>query len=322
MARRVLPFLMIVGLGAALAGCSMYQKAQRPAWRAQAENACMSQRRVQMTAYVQPAREIEGPGVCGLTQPLKVTALQGGAVTLNSTATLDCSMTAELEGWLADTVQPAARARFGTTVAQINTMGSYACRGMNNQMGASLSEHAFGNALDIGGFVLADGRTISVVRDWTRGDEQTQSFLRDVQAGACDRFTTVLAPGSNAFHYNHIHVDLAMHGTSSRGLRRICKPQPVQTSPAPRRDDLPDAPEIEEETDMAQSSRAPASSRESYAMHASVPAGIPPQPISRPSDFSRARAMSAAPARMRSDGAFVPEGKADDWDVTSSIHKR
>ena len=191
---------------------------------------------------------------------------------------------------------------------------------MNNQMGASLSEHAFGNALDIGGFVLSDGRTISVVRDWTRGDEQTQSFLRDVQGGACDRFTTVLAPGSNAFHYNHIHVDLAMHGNSSRGLRRICKPAPVQTVPSPRRDDLPDAPEIEEEADIA---RAPVNASTAYAMHASVPAELPPAPISRPTDLSRARPLAAtAPARMRSDGAFVPEGETSDWDVTSSIRKR
>ena len=86
-------------------------------------------------------------------------------------------MVAELDAWLADVVQPAAQARFGQQVAQINSMGSYACRGMNNQRGAQLSEHSFGNALDIGGFVLADGREITLVRDWTRGDEQTRAFL-------------------------------------------------------------------------------------------------------------------------------------------------
>ena len=320
MARCVKPLLLLIGLASLLAGCSMYQRAQRPAWRQQAENACFAEKRVTMSAYIQPAREMEGPGICGLTRPLKVTALQGGAVTFNSTATLDCSMTAALDAWLTDVVQPAARSRFGTDVAQINTMGSYSCRGMNNQMGASLSEHSFGNAVDIGGFVLADGRTISIVRDWTRGDGQTQAFLRDVQAGACDHFTTVLAPGSNAFHYNHIHVDLAMHGNSSRGLRRICKPAPVQTVPSPRRDDLPDAPEIEEEADIA---RAPVNASTAYAMHASVPAELPPAPISRPTDLSRARPLAAtAPARMRSDGAFVPEGETSDWDVTSSIRKR
>ena len=319
MARRVRPSLALLVIGLALAGCSVYQKAQRPAWRQAAENACLSAKRVKVSAYVQPAREMEGPGICGLSQPFKVTALAGGTVAFNSTATLDCPMVAELDGWLADIVQPAAKSRFGAEVVQINSMGSYSCRGMNNQSGASLSEHAFGNALDIGGFVLADGRTISIVRDWTRGDAQTQSFLRDAQAGACDHFTTVLAPGSNAFHYNHIHVDLAMHGNSSRGLRRICKPVPVQTAPAPRRDDLPDAPDIDEETDEA---RAPASAAQTYAMHASVPAALPPQPVARPMDLTRAKPLRPAPAHMRDDGAFVPEGEPGDWDATSSIRRR
>lgn len=102
----------------------------------------MAMKRVQPSAYVQLAREIEGPGICGLTQPLKVTALANGTVAFNSTATLDCSMTAELDSWLASVVQPAARARFGSEVAQVNSMGSYGCRGMNNQMGAALSEHS------------------------------------------------------------------------------------------------------------------------------------------------------------------------------------
>ena len=105
-------------------------------------------------------------------------------------------------------------------------MGSYSCRGMNGQANARISEHAFGNAIDIGGFRLADGRRITVVHDWTRGDEQTQAFLRDVHAGACKTFTTVLGPGANVFHYNHIHVDLAMHGG--------CATSPNQSRPRAR----------------------------------------------------------------------------------------
>jgi len=234
MARRVSPLLLLlppVALAAALAGCSgPVQKPQRPAWRTQAENACIARRLVQPSAYVQIAHELEGPGICGLTRPFKVTALQGGAVSFNATATLDCNMVAELDQWVTDVVQPAARARFGVDVAQINSMGSYSCRGMNNQRGAPLSEHSFGNALDIGGFVLADGRQISIVKDWWRGDEQTKAFLMDVHGGSCKHFSTVLSPGSNAFHYNHIHVDLAMHGRSGK---HICKPYPSETVAPP-----------------------------------------------------------------------------------------
>jgi hypothetical protein len=229
MIRRRSLFLILV-LTAALAACSVPWKPQRPAWRTQAEHACLAQKRVEPSAYVALANEVDGPGICGLTRPFKVTALQGGAVTFNATATLDCPMVAELDEWLTDIVQPSAQARFGQKVIQINSMGSYACRGMNNQTGAQLSEHSFGNALDIGGFVLADGRQITLVQDWWRGEEQARAFLMDIHRGSCERFSTVLSPGSNAFHYNHIHVDLAMHGRSGR---RICKPQPEETLPPP-----------------------------------------------------------------------------------------
>ncbi len=222
--------LLVFAFSAMLAGCSVPTRPVRPAWRAQAENACIAQRRVEPTAFIALANEMDGPGICGLTRPFKVTALQGGAVTFNATATLDCPMVAELDQWLADTVQPAAQARFGQQVVQINSMGSYACRGMNNQRSASLSEHSFGNALDIGGFTLADGRNITLVRDWWRGDEQARAFLMDVHRGSCGHFTTVLSPGSNAFHYNHIHVDLAQHGRSGR---HYCKPAPLETAPPP-----------------------------------------------------------------------------------------
>jgi hypothetical protein len=239
MARRVSPSLKLLLpallIGAALASCSVPTRPQRPAWRGQAEQACVAENRVRPTAYAQMSNPIDGPGICGLNLPFKVTALQGGAVAFNATATLDCPMVAELDAWLADVVQPAAQARFGQNVAQINSMGSYACRGMNNQPGAQLSEHSFGNALDIGGFVLADGRQISLVRDWWRGDEQTRAFLMDVHGGSCRHFSTVLSPGSNVFHYNHIHVDLAMHGRSGK---HICKPAPHEIAPPPSEDQL------------------------------------------------------------------------------------
>ena len=299
------------------------------------------------SAYVQPAaHEIDGPSICGLTQPLKVTALQGGAVLFNSTQTLDCSMVAELDAWLAEVVQPAAQARFGQPVAQIDSMGSYNCRGMNNQIGAKLSEHSFGNALDVGGFRLADGRKITLVHDWTHGDPETQAFLHDVHNGACGHFTTVLSPGSNPFHYNHIHVDLAMHGMTSTGPRRICKPAPQMTEPPSRKDSLPDAPEIDDDLDIAQA--GPPRENRAYAMHsgpdlalaaAAIAAGDParrqsqppPAPPRRPAvaqNPSGALALHApkpdeTPAApqggaMREDGDFEPEGAPADFDLPTS----
>ncbi len=125
MARRSQTALFIMLALGALAGCSKFQRAERPAWRTRAEAACFAERRVALSNYVQPAaHEIDGPSICGLTRPLKVTALQGGAVQFNATQTLDCSMVAELESWLAEVVQPAAQARFGQPVAEIDSMGS------------------------------------------------------------------------------------------------------------------------------------------------------------------------------------------------------
>src|SRR4029077_2495972 len=132
-------------------------------------------------------------------------------VAIKPTATLACPIVSELDRWFADSVQPSAMRWFGARVVEIKQISAYSCRGMNGNPGAHISEHAFGNALDVAAFVLADGRRISVKVGWN-GSPEEQGFLRDVQASACDQFTTVLAPGSNQFHYDHIPLDLIRRG--------------------------------------------------------------------------------------------------------------
>ena len=122
-------------------------------------------------------------------------------------ATLACPIVSALDRWLTDSVQPAAMRWFGARVVEIKQISAYSCRGMNGNPHAHISEHAFGNALDIAAFTLADGRRITVKDGW-RGMPEEQGFLRDVQAAACQQFNTVLAPGSNVHHEDHIHVDL------------------------------------------------------------------------------------------------------------------
>jgi Extensin-like protein C-terminus len=145
-----------------------------------------------------------------------------GPVTVKPTATLACPIVSALDHWLADSVQPAAQRWFGARVVEIKQISAYSCRGMNGNPNAHISEHAFGNALDIAAFTLADGRRISVKDGW-KGMPEEQGFLRDVQGAACQQFNTVLAPGSNRYHYDHIHVDLMRR--SSR--RIICEPAAV-----------------------------------------------------------------------------------------------
>jgi hypothetical protein len=145
-----------------------------------------------------------------------------GAVAVQPTATLACPIVSALDTWFASGVQPAALKWFGVQVAEIRQISAYSCRGMNGQPGARISEHAFGNALDIASFTLADGRKVAVKDGW-RGAPEEQGFLRDVQGSACQHFSTVLAPGSNAFHYDHIHVDLMRRSSA----RQVCNPAPV-----------------------------------------------------------------------------------------------
>lgn len=279
MARRVWPFVAFAAPLLLLAGCSDYGRQQRPAWRTQAENACLAQNLVHVSAFVQPENEIDGPGICGLTRPFKVTALLDGEVTFNAPYTLDCPMIAELNNWLHDVVQPEAEARFNSRVVELIGMGSYACRGINGQWGARLSEHAFGNAIDIGGFRLADGRIISIVHDWYHGNPASEAFLRNVHGGACSYFTTVLGPGYNIFHYNHIHVDLAMRGNTSTGLRRVCRPEPQMAPPAAPSDGLPEPPPLDEDLDISQAGAANAQALALHGPGGNLDAAIPPSAI-------------------------------------------
>jgi hypothetical protein len=150
------------------------------------------------------------------------TAASDPPVQLHPAATLACPIVSALDKWVAGVVQPAALKWFHQPVVEIKQIGSYSCRGMNGNPNAHISEHAYGNALDIAEFDLADGHRISVEYGWI-GAPDEQGFLHDVQGGACRDFTTVLAPGANIYHYNHIHVDLMQ-----RAHRRyICEPAAI-----------------------------------------------------------------------------------------------
>ncbi len=254
MAGCVRPFLVLGLALILLSGCGFLQRAERPAWRAQAEKVCLSEGRIKPSAYVREISAIDGPGICGLEHPLRVSALKGGAIALDKELTVDCPMAAALEDWLDQAVQPAAMARFGVGVTELDVFGAYSCRSVDNMAGEKLSEHAFGNAVDVSGFGLRDGRKIVIVRDWKQTGTQESAFLHEAHAGACGYFTTALGPGADVFHYNHFHLDLAMHGRTNTGPRRVCRPAPAPNLLAPpgKPDGLPPAPDVDEPTDVAQ----------------------------------------------------------------------
>src|ERR671916_3489437 len=220
MRRGGVAFLALALIGLGVTGCGLFRYEQREPWRAQAEEACMAQRLVQPSAFMSRGSKIDGPGACGVDYPFKVAAFSSGSVGVARQVTLACPIIPRIETWLDEVVKPAAALYFGTSVVDLRA-GSYSCRPQNNRYGAKLSEHSFGNALDVMAFVLADGREVTVLKGW-RGSPQEQEFLREVFVGACRHFATVLGPGADMFHHDHFHIDLARH--DPRGERRICKP--------------------------------------------------------------------------------------------------
>ena len=208
-----------------LSGCK-FGLEQREPWRTEAEERCVAGGLVKPSAYIVPIKEVEGAGTCGMDRPFRVSALNGGAVEISPRATLACPVISRVDRWLLEDIQPAAIAWFGVPVAKVKQMASYSCRNMNGTSTRKISEHAFGNAFDIGGFVLADGREVNVRRHWN-GKPDERGFLRTVQATACTRFSTVLGPGSNRAHADHFHVDLMRRASG----RVACNPKVVPPTP-------------------------------------------------------------------------------------------
>lgn len=129
-----------------------------------------------------------------------------------------CPVARALVGWVRHGVRPAARQILGSEVVRIDSYGTYACRGIIGGSAGSagrVSEHGLANAVDIGGFTLADGRRIVLERDWNSTDPQVREFLRIVHRSACRRFVTTLGPDYNAAHRNHFHLDM--------GGRPLCR---------------------------------------------------------------------------------------------------
>lgn len=259
-----IPLTLLV-LAVVLSGCR-FDFETRERWRAEAEDECIAARGVVASAFMEPLPAIDGPGMCGMDHPFRVSALSGGNVVLEPAGKLACPVIYQVDAWVNEVVQPAAMAWLGQPIVAISQMSAYSCRGMNGQAGAKISEHAFGNALDIGAFRTADGRWITV-RDGWKGPADARGFLLQVQAGACERFSTVLAPGSNMFHYDHIHLDLMRHAKG----RTICKPAP-RPMPAPMATKAPP---------MAQQPQLEAAPQAVMA----PPEPLPPPPAEAPPSF-------------------------------------
>ena len=164
-----------------------------------------------------PAPGVASSGECPIEDAVAVEAVdtRAGRIALPARPVLGCRFAGVLGAWLSEVVSPVGASLLGSPIATIATGPGYQCR---SRAGGRLSEHAIGNALDISSVRLADGRSILIETLPTAKDAE-QEFLRAISASACGYFTTVLGPGSDAAHANHLHVDLAQRRSAEY---RIC----------------------------------------------------------------------------------------------------
>jgi hypothetical protein len=177
---------------------------EKEAAKAAAPTDCDAQ--LAKVAGFRPLGTLVAPGECGAPDAVLLDSLlmaDGTKVTLAPPATLRCAMAAEVVQWVRDAVAPAAM-KLGAPLREIENLGSYECRGRDRVRGATLSEHGRANALDVHAFRLANGMRIVLADPRAPVD-----FRNAIRQAACARFATVLGPGSDAEHAEHIHLDLA-----------------------------------------------------------------------------------------------------------------
>jgi hypothetical protein len=189
--------------------------------------------------------DIHGTGGCGGEDLVRLEAVvlpDHRQVMVKPAAILRCKMASAVADWVRTDIAPLA-GNLGSAIADLDNFDSFECRSRNRVTGAGLSEHGRANALDVRSFRFADGRTISLT------DRKVARELREtVLHSVCARFSTVLGPGSDGYHEDHIHLDLM----ERRNDYRICQwdiwdPLPAMAPmlPDPRPAEAPPRPEAD-----------------------------------------------------------------------------
>jgi hypothetical protein len=148
-----------------------------------------------------------GPS-CQVPYPVSLQGLSGD-IGVKPAVTLNCQVTLAFAKWVKNELAPSARFRYWSGVRTVVPLGGYSCRRMNNsnQRYNPMSEHAHGNAIDVGKFVLKNGHEIDVRKKGLFSYREGR-LLKAVRSDSCKYFNTVLGPGSNPEHWNHFHFDL------------------------------------------------------------------------------------------------------------------
>jgi hypothetical protein len=165
---------------------------------------------VQQLPPIAQANGCEAPDVVRLDAVLMADRRR---VPLSPPAVLRCNMAAAIATWVRDDVAVLVKTQ-GAVLSSLDNFNSFECRGRNRVVGAKTSEHGRANALEIRGVVVSGGRKLEFTNP-----EASREFREAVRLSACRRFTTVLGPGSDGYHEDHVHVDLA----ERRNGFRLCQ---------------------------------------------------------------------------------------------------
>jgi hypothetical protein len=224
---------------------------------------------------------IHGPGSCGGDDLVRLEAVvlpDNRQVAIKPAAILRCPMAAAIADWVRSDMAPLAE-KLGTALSDLDNFDSFECRGRNRVAGAKLSEHGRANALDVRALKFANGQSLSLT-DRAAPRAQREAVLQSV----CARFTTVLGPGSDWYHEDHIHLDLA----ERRSGYHICQwniydalPAVAPLLPPERPEDAPPR-EVAAKPDAAKSGVAKQDATEPAAEEEPVP-----QPKPRPAKKRR-----------------------------------
>jgi hypothetical protein len=165
---------------------------------------------------------LEGTGQCKVVDPVQLTSITTvyGQVELPHRPVLNCNFARKFSDWLSDIAAPVTAAHGEAPLLSLSTGSGYECRNRNGDASDKISEHAFGNAIDIDGITLTNKKRIEIA-DAADAQDSDHRLLTALRISACGYFTTVLGPGANEAHASHFHFDLGAHGKS--GKHRICE---------------------------------------------------------------------------------------------------
>lgn len=232
---RLLLMLVLLGLTPAVSAQSVPLPMDKPAAAGEEDAAAGDEEAAAGEDEVDPAsdacrRALEAAGVvaeragafsgdeqCILEDPVALQAVGAhtGNVGMPGRPTLECRFAAVFGDWLREVVNPVAASLLGAHVDAVISGPGHQCR---SRAGGKLSEHGIGHAIDITAIRLIDGRSIRI-EGMLDAEGPEREFLQAISASACGYFTTVLGPGSDAAHADHLHVDLAERSSAEY---RIC----------------------------------------------------------------------------------------------------